>query len=96
MLVTLLGMIVLLQPDIRTLEDVFMMALQSLRESYLKLFASTLINLRPVQPVKASSPILITFLGIAMDSKDLQSENAYLSMLVTLLGMVTEMRPEQP
>lgn len=75
MLVTLLGMIVLLQPDIRTLEDVFMMALQSFRESYLELFVSTLINLMLEQPVIISSPMLITFLGIVIDSKDLQREN---------------------
>ena len=73
MLVTLLGMVVFMQPLINVFEDVSIIALQLLRESYIVLPLSTFIDVKLEQPAKAQSP-----------------------MLVTLLGMVTEVRPEQP
>ena len=49
MLVTLLGMIVFLQPDISVLEAVSMMALQLSRESYTALPDATVIDVRQEQ-----------------------------------------------
>ena len=46
--VTLLGIIVFLHPKIKAFEAVSMMALQSLRESYLGLSLSTLIDESPL------------------------------------------------
>ena len=71
--VTLLGMVVVLHPITNSLVDVFMIALQLLRESYDKLPLSTLTEVRLEHQPKAELP-----------------------MDVTLLGMVTEVRPEQP
>ncbi len=53
MIVTLLGMVVFLQPDISVLDEVSIMALQLLRESYLGLFTSTFIVVRLEQSEKA-------------------------------------------
>ena len=53
MLVTLLGMIVVLQPEIKVLEDVLIIALQLLRESYMRLPLDTIIEVKPVQPENA-------------------------------------------
>ena len=59
-----------MQPEINVFEDVSIIALQLLRESYIVLPLSTFIDVKLEQPAKAQSP-----------------------MLVTLLGMVTEVRP---
>jgi hypothetical protein len=72
-LVTLLGIVVFLHPEISVLLAVSMMALQLSRESYFVFPDSTIIEVRAEQLVKAPLP-----------------------MLVTLLPMVTEVRPEQP
>ena len=48
--VTLLGMVVFRQPTIRVLDDVSIIALQPLRESYTLFPSSTLIAVRLVQP----------------------------------------------
>ena len=42
-----------------------------------------------MQPINASSPILVTLFGIVTLVKLLQSENAERQILVTLLGIVT-------
>ena len=76
MLVTLLGMIVFLQPDISVLDEVSMIALQLLRESYFLLPDSTLIEVRPEQPANASHPMLATRLGIVMEVRLEQPKNA--------------------
>ena len=52
--VTLLGMTVFLHPIINLLFDVFIIALQLLRESYFSLPLSTFMEIRPMQPLKAS------------------------------------------
>ena len=45
-------------------------------------------DVRPLQPEKASLPMLVTLLGMVTDVRPLQPEKASLPMLVTLLGMV--------
>ena len=47
------------------------------------------------QPEKASSPMLVTLLGMVTEVRLLQSRKASEPMLVTLFGMVTEVRPRQ-
>ena len=53
------------------------------------------IEARPVQPLKASSPIEVTELGMVTEVKPVQPSNALSPIVVTELGMVTEVRPLQ-
>jgi hypothetical protein len=69
--VTLLGMTVFLQPAIRALDDVSMMALQLSRESYFALPVSTTIEVKPLQRRKAVSPMDVTLLGMVTEVKPL-------------------------
>ena len=45
---------------------------------------------RPLQPLKAQSSMLVTLLGIVMLVRPVQSLKAQSPMLVTLLGIVYE------
>ena len=49
-----------------------MIALQSLRESKVLFPSFTFIVFKPMQPMKACSPMLVTLAGMVMDSKLLQ------------------------
>ena len=95
MLVTLLGIVLLLQPINRVLVAVSIIALQLSRLSYLVLPSSTTIEVREEQPPKADFPMLVTLLGIMIEAREEQSPKALSPMLVTLLGMVTEVRERQ-
>lgn len=64
MLVTLFGIDVFLQPSMSVLLDFSMIALQPLRESYTVFPSSTFIDIKPLQPEKALSPMLVTLLGM--------------------------------
>lgn len=68
MLVTLSGMTVFLHPTINLLVEVSMMALQLFRESYVVFPLSTAMDSSPSQPANAPSPMLVTLLGILMNS----------------------------
>ena len=96
MLVTLLGIVVFLHPAIRVFELVSIMALQLSLESYLLLPASTLMEVRLVQPKNVHPPMLVTLLGMVMEVRAVQSSNASSPMLLTLLGMAMEVRLVQP
>ena len=50
---------------------------------------------RPVQLLKALSPMLVTLLGIVMLVRPVQYSKAPFPMLVTLLGIVMLVRPVQ-
>ena len=50
MLVTLLGMVVFMQPEINVFEDVSIIALQLLRESYIVFPLSTFTDVKLEQP----------------------------------------------
>ena len=52
-------------------------------------------DVRPLQPLKALSPMLVTELGIVTEVRP-QYMKACVPMLVTELGMVTKVRPLQP
>ena len=67
MLVTLVGMTVLLHPVISVFVEVSIIALQLSRESYLVFPSLTIMEVRPAQPKKAVSPILVTLLGMVME-----------------------------
>ena len=96
MLVTVLGMVVFLHPDISVFDDVSMIALQLFRESNLGFNESTVIEVRLVQPAKTSSSMVVTLLGMVIEVRQVQCMKAPPHMLVTLLGMVTEVRLVQP
>ena len=74
--VTLSGMMVLLHPLINEFVDVSIMALQLLWESNFILSLSTIIELKPLHPEKARSPIKVTLLGMVIEVKLIQSTNA--------------------
>ena len=93
-LVTLLGIVVFLQPLISVLVAVSITALQLLRLSYITFPCSTTIEAIESHPLKAPSPIFITLLGIVTEVKEEQLKKAEVPMLVTLLGIVTEVREE--
>ena len=91
--VTLLGIIVFLQPAINVFVAVSMMALQSLRESYFVLPLSTLMEVRQLQPENADPSMDITLLGISIEVKLLQPQKAVPSKDVTLLGIIVFLQP---
>ena len=95
MLVTLLGIIVFSHPLINLLVEVFMIALQLSRESYTGFPSFTTIDVRRLQPMKASSPMLVTLFGISIDVRRLQPMKASSPMLVTLFGISIDVRPLQ-
>ena len=76
MLVTLLGIVVLLHPAINVLDDVSIIALQLLRESYLVFPFSTTMVVKSQQSTKAKYPMLITLLGIMMEGRPQQYAKA--------------------
>lgn len=90
MLITLLGMIVFLHPDINLLFSVSIIALQLLRESYLGLPIATLMEEREVQAQKGLYPIFVTLSGMMTETKSLQPLKTVLPIVVTLLGIVIE------
>ena len=76
MLVTLLGITVFLQPTIKVLEAVSIIPLQLFRESYWVFPLDTVIEVNPLQPLKARLSIFVTLFGIVMDVNPLQSMKA--------------------
>ena len=95
-LVTVLGIIVLLQPRISVFVAVSMMALQLSRESYLVFSTETLIEDNPVQPLKALAFMAVTLEGMFTEVRPMQPWNALSPILVTPEGMSIEVRPKQP
>ena len=93
--VTLLGISVFLQPAIRVLVAVSMIALQLSRESYTVFPFSTDMDVRLGQLEKANPPINVTLLGIVSDVRAEQPWKVLCPIDVTLLGIVTDVKPEQ-
>ena len=54
-----------------------------------------LMEVKPVQSVKADPPMLVTFDGNVKEVKPVQPAKALFSMLVTLEGIVKEVRATQ-
>jgi hypothetical protein len=80
-----LGMTVFWQPRTSTLSAVLMIALQLSRESYTVFPLSTAMEVRPLQPWKASSPMLVTELGmIVFLQPTISSLSAVLMMALQL------------
>ena len=69
---TSMGMNVFLQPASKVLDDVSMMALQLLRESYFALPDSTMIEASLVHVLKAKSWMSVTLLGMVIEVRPLQ------------------------
>ena len=53
------------------------------------------IEVRPVQPLNAYAPILVTFSGISIEIREEQLENAYWFIVVTLSGILIDLREVQ-
>ena len=84
------GMMVFWQPAISVLESVSMIALQSSRESYIGLFASTFIKERFSQNMKAGTSMLFTLDGITMDTSLLQPRKASFLIHSVLGGSISD------
>ncbi len=56
---------------------------------------SHIIDVNPVQPLKAEAPMLVTPLGIVTDVRSVQSLKTLALMLFTPLGIVTDVRSVQ-
>ena len=54
------------------------------------------MRVRPVQPLNAQSPMLVTLLGMVTLVRPLQPKNAYPPMVVTLCGGRSENRVKVP
>ena len=65
--VTLLGKVVFLHPTINVFDEVSMIALQLLRESYFGLSFSTSIEVRAQQPEKAPGSMYVKLLGMVIE-----------------------------
>ena len=72
--------------------SVSIIALQLFLLSYVLLFGFTEMLVRLVHSQNATSPMLVTLLGMVMLVRLVQPENAQSPMLVTLLGMVMLVR----
>ena len=91
MVVTLLGIIVYLHPAIKVFDDVLIIALQLLRESYFVFPLPTDMEVRLLQPQKARSPMDVTELGIVSEPvKPLQPEKAPFPIEFTELDIVND------
>ena len=53
------------------------------------------IEVRPMQPLKATAPIVVTELGMVIKVRPVQPLNALKPIVVTELGMVIEIKPMQ-
>ena len=87
------GMMVFLQPKIRTFVDFSIIALQLFRESYTRLFGSTVMEQSPLQRKKAFRPILDTLDGMFIFVKLEQSMNAFSPIAVTVEGITLLQHP---
>ena len=72
------------------------MALQFSRESYIELPPSTIMDVNPEHPLKASLPMLVSLFGMVTDVNPEHPSKAEPPMLVTPLPMVSDVNPEQP
>ena len=75
-LVTLLGMTVFWQPAIRVFVAVSIIALQFSRLSYTLFSFSTMMVVRFLQSLKRALPIFVTLLGIVIEVREVQLQNA--------------------
>ena len=95
-LVTLLGIVVFLQPAMRVLVAVLIIALQFSRLSYVEFLLSTTMEVKEEHPTKAPTTMRSTLFPMVTEVREEQPEKAPSPMLVTLLGIVTEVKEEQP
>ena len=90
--VTLLGITVFRQPTISVFVAVSIMALQLSLLSYAVFPDSTTMEVKPLQLLKALSPMEVTELGIVTEVKPRHPSKAHLPMEVTELPIVTEVK----
>ena len=95
-LVTLSGIMAFLHPAINLFVEVSIIALQLLRLSYFRLFASTVIDMRLGQWRKMKFPMLVTLCGMSIVLRLMQSQKASLPMVVMLFGRLIDSRLVQP
>ena len=96
--VTVSGIIVLLQPAISALVFFSIIALQLFLESYVLLFESTanFVSFEQLEKLEKPLPISLTELGMKTDLIPVQPLKAPKPMETTEFGIVTDVNPEQP
>ena len=70
--------------------SVLIMALQPFLESYTVFPLSTIIECKPLQPIKQLFGIEVTLLGITISLRPVQFPKAFLPMVDVLLGIVKD------
>ena len=90
--VTELEIMVFRHPAISVFVAVSIMALQLFRLSYAVFPDSTTMEVKPLQLLKALSPMEVTELGIVTEVKPRHPSKAHLPMEVTELPIVTEVK----
>ena len=95
--VTVSGIIVLLQPAISALVFFSIIALQLFLESYVLLFESTanFVSFEQLEKLEKPLPISLTELGMKTDLIPVQPLKAPKPMETTEFGIVTDVNPEQ-
>lgn len=87
------GMVVFLQPTINLFVEVSIIALQLSRESYVRLFLSTIMEFSPLQSLKAPIPIDVIELGMVTFASLEQPKKAASPIDVTEFGMTVFLQP---
>ena len=82
------GIIVFLHPNSSVLVDVWMIALQSFRESYIGFSAETMMLHKPLHCSNAPLPIEVTEAGIIMLFSPVQEANEQKPICVIVLGIM--------
>ena len=95
-MVTVLGITVVWQPNIKVLLAVLIIALQLSRESYLGLLLSIVMLVMPLQPPNASWSMSVTELPMVTLVRPVQYAKAWTSSVVTELGISTLVKLLQP
>jgi hypothetical protein len=93
--ITLSGIMVFWQPQIRVFVLVSIIALQFSRLSYTVLPSATTMAVSALQPLKAHSPILFTPFPITMEVREEQPQKASSPILVILSGITIEIKDVQ-
>lgn len=85
-----------MQPCIKVLVSVLIIALQLFLLSYTGLLVSTFMNFKLMLLEKIPLPIEVTLSGIVTEVNPVQIRKTALPIEVTLFGIVIEVKPLQP
>jgi len=76
----------------RTMDERDVQPKKTFAPRFIRFVEEILIDIKDVQPLKVSVPIVITLEGMVIDVRAIHVSKTWLSMLVTLEGMVIDVR----